>query len=71
MKITISDIRQRNIANGGHFFDRATMRSQGQTMKNFKLVIRDGQHFIHHKNSRREWPVNPTTGRTIISRNNS
>lgn len=64
-KPTISDIRQRNIASGGKFFDRATMRAQGQTMKAFALVREDGKSYIEHKPSGKRWQVNETTGRLI------
>lgn len=35
--ITIYELKRRNIANGGMFFERRTMRFCGDTLKNFKI----------------------------------
>ena len=36
--MTMSEIRAADIAAGGHFFDRVTMRHYGQTMRHFRLL---------------------------------
>lgn len=35
---TLSEVREANLSAGRHFFDRATMRAFGDTMKSFRLA---------------------------------
>jgi len=35
--ITIYELKRRNTANGGKFFDRHTMKAWGDTLKNFRV----------------------------------
>ena len=50
-KPTPSDIRGNYIAHveGGHFFDRETMRFFGDTMKSFKTIEHEGDVYLYRR----------------------
>ena len=65
--ITIYELKRRNVANGGHFFSRDTLKLWGDTLKGLK-VKRDVdplQVIVTRKASGKAWRFNLATGRMI------
>jgi hypothetical protein len=65
--MTIYELKQRNIADGGRFFDRETMKMFGDTLKGFG-VSRDvdpEQVVVTRKRTGNAWLFNRLTGRMI------
>lgn len=48
--MTIADIKYAMQKRGSHFFDRATLKFFGDTMKNFGVYTEDGQTLVYRKN---------------------
>lgn len=65
-RLTMSEIRERVIASGSHFFDRKTMRFFGETMRNYGAgeVLPDGCQVFRKSGSRagyKAYKFNPVT----------
>jgi len=59
--MTISQLKAKNIAGDGHFFDRATLRQFGDTIKNFGIRKRP----VKGSRVKGVWLFNSITGRMI------
>jgi hypothetical protein len=63
--MTIYKLKQRNIADGGHFFDRATMKQFGDTLKGFgvRRDVDPAQVIVTRKRDGKSWRFDVATGR--------
>jgi hypothetical protein len=68
--MTIYELKQRNIANGGHFFDREKMNERGETLKSFRIHVDPSNPeiiVVKNRYNRRYW-FTEKTGRIDIRR---
>lgn len=65
--ITIYELKRRNVANGGHFFSRETLKHWGDTLKGLKVKrdIDPQQVIVERKASGKAWRFNLATGRMV------
>ena len=56
---TIHSIRAANRAAGGHFFDSATLRGFGETMRSFKAVHEGDFIYVERKRDGKRWKFDP------------
>ena len=65
--MTIYELKARNVASGGHFFDRATMKLFSDTLKGFSVVrdIDPAQVVVTRKLTSYAWRFDRATGRMI------
>ena len=65
--ITIYELKRRNVASGGYFFARATLKHWGDTLKGLKVKrdIDPQQVIVTRKASGKAWRFNLATGRMI------
>lgn len=70
--MTIQELKKLNKANGGHFFERASMKVLGDTMRSFRLR-KDSAHpddfvWLDRKRDNCSWLFNKKTGRVAYAR---
>jgi len=64
--MTITQLKSLNVAHGGLFFARATMKRWGDTMKNFRIErLTANTVRVSRKNAVGSWIFNSHTGRMI------
>lgn len=65
--MTIQELKAKNIASGGKFFARDTMKFFGDTMKNFGIEkITFNTVRVYRKNRGGKWLFNSITGQMIF-----
>ena len=66
--MTIYELKKLNRANGGHFFDRNTMKVWGDTLKGLsvKRDIIDPNCVVVSRKNGDSWLFNRVTGRMVI-----
>jgi len=65
--MTIYELKQRNIASGGCFFDRKNLKANNETLKGFS-VSRDVDQYqvvVTRKRDGKAWRFNRLTGRMV------
>lgn len=65
---SVTNIRKRNIESGGHFFDKATMKAWGDTVRDFERYIESGRVILRNKRNGNEYVFNTETGAIIPKR---
>ncbi len=65
--MTISNLAKLNRTNGGHFFDRDTLKSRQEKLKDFKIVSQNERSLILERNDGARWNFNVKTGRVVHS----
>lgn len=68
--MTVYELKARNVANGGHFFDRATLKMYGDTLKGFG-VSRDVDPalvVVTRKRDGNQWWFRKSTGRFLATK---
>jgi len=65
--ITIYELKRRNVANGGHFFSRDTLKLWGDTLKGLKVKrdVDPTQVVVIRGRTGTAWRFNLTSGRMI------
>jgi hypothetical protein len=64
--MTISHLRQLNKKNGGCFFDKATMKFYGETLRDFFQEPHcDGVVKVSRRNGKGTWYFSTVTGRVV------
>lgn len=67
--ITIYELKRRNKLNGGHFFDRDTMKQWGDTLKSFRIEKLEDTKMVHviRKRDGETWLFDTANGRCLVS----
>lgn len=65
--ITIYELKRRNVANGGHFFSRDTLKHWGDTLKGLRVKrdVDPKQVIVTRKRSGTAWRFDLATGRMV------
>jgi len=65
--ITIYELKRRNRLNGGHFFDRATLKTWNDTLKGLKVKrdVDPQQVIVERKRDGKAWRLDARTGRVV------
>ncbi len=70
--MTISQLAKLNKANGGHFFDRATLKGNRETLGSYRITPHtkgDARVVVVRKSDGYTWPFDVKTGRVANSVN--
>ena len=68
--MTISELAKLNKANGGHFFDRATLKGNRETLGSYRIAPHtkaDARVVVVRKGDGYTWPFDVKTGRVVYS----
>lgn len=68
-KPTLAEIKAANKAAGQYFFNKDTMKANGETLKSFRVVEIDGRVFVSRRapGAPAFWHFIPATGRLIFA----
>jgi len=68
--MTISELAKLNKANGGHFFDRATLKGNRETLASYRIAPHkktDARAVVVRKGDGYTWTFDLKTGRVVHS----